>query len=109
MYDDVSGKPLDPRFVAIARADEIAGAIAHNVWTKVPIQECYDETGKKPVGGRWIDINKGDGKNPNYRSRYVGREFKGKDQRDDLFAATPLIEAIKALIRLAASQRNNQG
>ena len=105
MYDDVSGKALLPRLVAEARADEIRGVVSHNVWTKCSVSECRDKTGRPPVKGRWVDINKGDDHNPNYRSRYVGREFRGKDNRDDLFAATPPIEAIKMLISLAASQK----
>ena len=76
-----------------------------NVWTKVHINECLKATGKRPVKGRWVDINKGDEQHPNYRSRYVGREFKSGDHRDDLFAATPPIEAIKTLVSLAASQK----
>ena len=61
-------------------------------------------TGRGPVGGRWVDVNKGDSENPNYRSRYVGREFNCGDKRDDLFAATPPLEALKMLLSLAASQ-----
>ena len=53
-----------------------------------------------------MDINKGDDSDPDYRSRWVGREFKGKDNdRDDLFAATPPLEAKKALIAKAACQK----
>ena len=29
----------------------------HDVYVKVPIQECYDNTGKAPVRTRWLDIN----------------------------------------------------
>ena len=104
-YDNVSGKPLDPKLVTAARAEEIRGINSHKVWTKVPIQEAYDKTGKAPVGTKWVDINKGDETDPNYRCRLVGQEFKGKDTRDDLFAATPPLEAIKVLISMAASQR----
>ena len=43
-------------------------------------------------------MNKRDDADPNYRSRWVGMEFKVNDGRDDLFAATPPIEALKALI-----------
>ena len=32
----------------------------HKVYDKVPIQECWDVIGKKPVGTRWVVINKGD-------------------------------------------------
>ena len=104
-YDDLSGKKLDPALVHAARMDEIKGILSHGVWSKCPVSECMRVTGKLPVGTRWVDINKGDDQNPNYRSRLVGREFKGKDVRDDLFAATPPLEAIRTLISLAASQR----
>ena len=45
-----------------------------------------------PIDVKWIDINKGDLKNPEYRSRLIAKEIK-KDSRDDLFAATPPLEA----------------
>ena len=41
-----------------------------------------------PIGCRWVDINKGDEDNPEYRSRLVAKEIK-KDRNQDLFAATP--------------------
>ena len=53
--DDVTGRPLNPKLVAKARADEVRDANAHNVWTKVPIEECVQRTGKGPIGGRWVD------------------------------------------------------
>ncbi len=55
---------------------------------------------------RWIDINKGDVDNPNYRSRLVAREIK-RDSRTDLFAATPPLEAMKLVLSMLAS--NNHG
>ena len=52
-----------------------------------------------------IGDNKGDKDNPDIRCRWIGKEFKGKDKnRDDLYAATPPLEAKKSLIILAASQ-----
>ena len=63
-YDDLSGKPLDPELVRAARAEEIEGACAHKVWIKVPTSECLHKTGKKPVGTRWVDVNKGDDTSP---------------------------------------------
>ena len=77
-----------------AREDEIREFRKHGVYRKVPIQECYDRTGKTPIEGRWIDINKGDDTSKDYRSRYVAKEIK-KDNREDLFAATPPLEARK--------------
>ena len=64
VYDDLSGKVLDSSLVSQARADEVKGAEAHNVWTKVSIDECFKTTGKKPIGGRWVDVNKGDSVHP---------------------------------------------
>ena len=104
--DDVSGSVLNSKLVREARADEVRGVCHHKVFDKVPIAECYIETGQAPVSTKWVDINKGDASNPDYRSRWVGREFKGGDNhRDDLYAATPPLEGKKALIALASCQR----
>ena len=41
--------------------------------------------------------------NPDYRSRLVAKEIK-KDNRDDLFAATPPLEALKMLMSMAMTE-----
>ena len=43
------------------------------------------------------DINKGDRYNVNVRSRLVAKEFNNK-KCDDLFAGTPPVEAMRAII-----------
>ena len=53
----------------------------------------WDKTGKAPIKARWLDINKGDKVHPNYRSRYVAKDFNN-EKRFDLFAATPPLEAL---------------
>ena len=58
--------------------------------------------GKKVITVRWIDINKGDAVDTNYRSRLVAREIK-TDVRPDLFAATPPLEAMKLILSLLTS------
>ena len=75
----------------------------HKVCTKVPIQQCWDETGKNPISVRWLDINKGDEDNHEYRSRLVAQEIK-KDKREDLFAATPPLEAKKMIFSMAVTE-----
>ena len=50
--------------------------------------------GKGPIGTRWIDTNKGDDEDPEYRSRIVAQEVN-TEKRIDLFAATPPLEANK--------------
>ena len=75
----------------------------HGVYKKVPIQECWDTTGKKPIGVRWVDVNKGDKVNPDYRSRLVAKEINRK-KREDLFAATPPLETVKMLFSMAVTE-----
>ena len=49
---------------------------------------------------RWVDVNKGDEEKAEVRSRSVAKEIK-MDKREDLFAATPPLEAKKMLFSLA--------
>ena len=56
---------------------------------------------------RWIDINKGDDQNPNYRSRMVGKEFND-GVLEGLFAATPPLEALRLLLSHAASYKGSR-
>ena len=65
-FDDVSGQELDPALMMAARRDEIAYFRDMGVYEKVSANECWRETGKAPIGVRWVDINKGDTANPNY-------------------------------------------
>ena len=102
-WDDISGKKLNPELIHIARAEELEEFRKHNVYVKVPIEECIKVTNKRPIGVRWVDVNKGDEDNPEYRSRLVAKEIK-RDKRDDNFAATPPLEAKKILFSLAVTE-----
>ena len=75
------------------------------VWTKVSREECLQQTGKPPIGTRWVDTNKGDDLHPQPRSRLVARELKKGNSDYDLFVATPPIELIKYLVSRAASSQ----
>ena len=77
------------------------------VYTKVPLQECYDVTGKAPIGTSFVDVNKGDNVHPNYRSRLVATEVN-RQAMLDMFAAMPPLEAIKALFSLCATASTNR-
>ena len=87
-WDDVSGAELDASAVRKARAEEVEYVRKLELYTKVPLEECYAKSGRGPIIVRWIDINKGDHSNPNCRSRLVAREIDAS-KRDDLFAGTP--------------------
>ena len=60
----------------------------------------------KVITTKWLDQNKGDTDNPNYRARLVGREI-AHDKRDDLFAATPPLESIRMIISICASNQSS--
>ena len=85
-----------------ARKDELIEIDKHNVYDVVPVTACWAKTGQAPIGTRWVDINKDDDVNPEYRSRLVAQEIN-RGKRDDLFAATPALEATKMLLSLAVT------
>ena len=66
-----------------------------------PVAECIEKTGRKPTKVRWVDVNKGNTKTPNARSRIVAKDFK-TDARPDLFAATPPLEYLRYLVSRCA-------
>ncbi len=83
------------------------------VYTKVRRREAIAR-GKEVVGVKWIDINKGDSTNEDYRSRLVAQQFhskpgEGKEKVEDLFAATPPAKVLKLLLDRVASARSRRG
>ena len=61
---------------------------------------CMAETGRQPIPTDWVDINEGDSLRPNYRSRLLCQETRGRSTIDvedwaATFAATPPYEAFK--------------
>ncbi|CAK0879940.1 unnamed protein product, partial [Prorocentrum cordatum] len=103
-WDNLSGAPLEISKVLEARQAEMKEVEKHNVYTKVPISECFEKTGRAPIGTRWVDVNKGDENRPEYRSRIVAQELKKLEDRDDTFAATPPLEALKFIFSLCMTE-----
>ena len=99
--DSISGEALDTNMVQAARQEEIEFVRRMHLYDKIPIQECWEYTGRKPVGVRWVDVNKGTPEMPNYRSRVVAKEIKLYEQHE-FFSATPPLEALKVLLSSAA-------
>ena len=79
------------------------------MWDKVPIKECWARTGRRPIGSKLVDVNKGDRANPDVRSRLVAQEVA--TYRDDhFFAAAPPLEALRLLLsRTATGRRHGRG
>ena len=91
-WDDANDNALlKPELVVKARATEVEYFRNMGVYDVVRRSEINDSGGKL-IDTRWIDTNKADELNPEYRSRLVGREFNtGKD--DSLYARTPPLES----------------
>jgi len=111
--DDLTGKDLDVEKVHEARKEEITFVKNIPVYEEVDTKVCWDRLGKAPVSTKWVDVEKRDMDKIMIRSRWVARDFKGRgeDDREDLFAATPPLEAKKLLFkwvrRLLADGRKN--
>ena len=111
--DDITGKELDIDKVHEARKEEITFVKNIPVYEEVDIKTCWDRLGKAPVSTKWVDVEKRDMDKLSIRSRWVARDFKGRgeDDREDLFAATPPLEAKKLLFkwvrRIFADGRKN--
>ena len=74
------------------------------VWDVVPVTQCWSRTGKAPLKGKWVDVNKGDRTRPVIRCRWVAKEF-ATYKSAEFFAATPPLEALRMMISHAASGR----
>ena len=61
----------------------------------------------RTITTKWLDVNKGDEQHPQYRARLVGREV-AYEKRDDLFAATPPLESLKAVLSICASRQSRR-
>ena len=110
-YDNLTGKALKHEKVIEARLDEIEALQDMGVWEVVPVAECMRKTQKKPIRGRWVDVNKGDDQMEVYRSRYVAMELMhqyGGATRDGLFAAMPPLEKMRLLLSYVASRQNRK-
>ncbi len=105
-YDDVAGTELCAEKVMKARQEELEYFKQMQVYDVVK-REWAQKHQKKIIDVRWIDINKGDNENPNYRSRLVGKEFRRTPQ-PELFAATPPIESMKILLHMAATTHHGE-
>ena len=59
--DERTGRVLDSTVVLAARQEQLQEMSGRGLWTEVTQQQCFDSTGKKPVGVRWVDTEKADG------------------------------------------------
>ena len=105
-FNDVTGQSLDKKMAREAGKLEMQFFRNMKVYDKVP-RGMAARDGCNVITTRWLDINKGDQRNPNYRARLVGREIK-TDSRLDLFAATPPLESLRMICSMCASNQARQ-
>ena len=100
--DDVRGGTLDKEMMIKARRAEMQFFKKLGVYKKV-----RKESHMKVITTKWVDTNKGDEKDPNYRARWVGREL-ALSKRTDLFAATPPLESLRMLLSIVAGRQSQK-
>ena len=109
--DNISGVPLDPELVAAARKEELDFVVTElGAYRYTTVEECRRETGKPPVPMVWVDVNKGDDRQPKVRSRLCVAETRHRASMDlgdpsQTFSATPPYEALRLMVSLCASPR----
>ena len=102
--DDLTGQVLKDELVKAARAKELAFFHSRRVWLKVPKAHARAKGGRPPISVRWVDVNKGDDVQPNYRSRLVARQLRAMDlSGQSFFAPAPPLEALRTVLSLAAT------
>jgi hypothetical protein len=102
VYDQVTGRTLEPGLLAKARSEELGYIRKYGVYRKVPFEQAKARTGRPPIRTKWVDLDKGDAEHPAYRSRRVAMEVK-KSWQATAFAGTPPLEALRFLCSLATS------
>ena len=76
------------------------------MWLKRLRNEAYRVTGKPPISFKWVDVNKRDDLNPNYRSRLVARDIR-RPGKQAIFAPTPPLGALRTVLSAAATDRKD--
>ena len=102
-FDDITGKELPWHAVRKARELELEYLRDLGVHRKVDEKEAVKKCSITPVDAKWVDTEKAsEGEPMQIRSRMCAREFKS-DDRPDLW--TPPLEALKAIILIAANHK----
>ena len=111
--DPSTGSPLNPEMVKRARELEMQYMEELKVLEDSDRDACMAETSRPPIPTDWVDINKGDSLTPNYRSRVVCQETRGRSTVDvedwaATFAATRPYEAFKLQLSLMMTGPRSQ-
>ena len=107
---DQGEQELDPEKLELGIQDEMEFMEKIKMFEDSTEQECWNRTGAAPTSTRWVSVRKTlDNGEEIVRSRLVGRDFKGGNgSNEDLFAATPPLEALKLLLRASVIREGGE-
>ena len=103
-WDDVTGDELDPQLVEEGCKEELEMFKRMKVYEYVLRRDAQADAEGKMVGVRWVKTKKGTKEKPKIRCRLVAQEFADREFRDDLFAGTPPLAAMRMIISEMASR-----
>ena len=98
-FDALTGAKLDPKLVAEGIEEEMGCMRKQDVWTPVKRAQVLQSNPRAQIiKTGWVKNNKGNA----VRCRLVGKEY-ANEKRDDLFAGTPPLAAMRHLVSSATS------
>ena len=77
VFDNRSGEILEQELVQMAK-EELDFMEKFGVFEDATIEECFAETGRAPVGTKWVHVNNGTAESPTQRCRFVAKDFEPK-------------------------------
>ena len=100
----MTGETLDAELVNEGCREDIDMLHKIGVYEYVERSKAERDPFGKLVGVRWVKVNKGTSEAPNVRYRLVAQKLAGAEVRDDLFAGTPPLAAMRYVLSEAASR-----
>ena len=98
-FDAITGEKLNPKLVAEGIEEEMGFMRKQDVWTPVKRAQVLQSNPRAQIiKTGWVKNNKGNA----VRCRLVGKEY-ANEKRDDLFAGTPPLAAMRHLASAATS------
>ena len=101
LYDDRTGKLLDPEKVVKGRLTELKHMSDHHVYDWIDEADILKDT-KVETSRRLDDLKLRDGDEINVRSRIVVQQYNSND-RSDVHQGTPPLKVLRMLLTLATS------
>ena len=94
---------MDPRLVQQAKLEELARFKKMQVYQVVPRSQMQQDEEATMVSIKWVVTNKGTEETPKAKARLVAREFNDGSQKNEMFAGTPGLQAMRMVISRAVT------